>query len=106
VDGHMYIDYWLGHGAMLLGHAHPTVVEAVRRQAERGFHAGAETPLGVEWAKLIQELIPSAEAVRFTASGGEATQLAMRVARAYSGKAKILTFRGGFHGWHDADRKS
>src|SRR5437773_1888493 len=67
VDGHRYIDYWLGHGAMLLGHAHPAVVEAVQRQAERGFHAGAETQLGLEWAKLIQELIPSAEAVRFTA---------------------------------------
>jgi glutamate-1-semialdehyde 2,1-aminomutase len=102
VDSHRYIDYWLGHGAMLLGHAHPTVVEAVRRQAEGGFHAGGETPLGLAWAKLIQQLVPSAEAVRFTASGGEATQLAIRVARAHSGKSKILTFRGGFHGWHDA----
>jgi glutamate-1-semialdehyde 2,1-aminomutase len=102
VDNHRYVDYWLGHGAMLLGHAHPAVVDAVKRQAERGFHAGGETELGLEWAKLIRELVPSAEAVRFTASGGEATQLAIRVARAYSGKSKILTFRGGFHGWHDA----
>jgi glutamate-1-semialdehyde 2,1-aminomutase len=102
VDNHRYIDYWLGHGAMLLGHAHPAVVEAVKRQAESGFHAGGETSLGLAWAKLIQQLVPSAEAVRFTASGGEATQLAIRVARAHSGKSRILTFRGGFHGWHDA----
>lgn len=102
VDGHRYVDYWVGHGAMLLGHAHPVVVDAIKRQAERGLHAGGETELGLEWAKLVRELVPAAETVRFTASGGEATQLAIRVARAYSGKSKILTFRGGFHGWHDA----
>ena len=102
VDGHRYIDYWLGHGSMLLGHAYPPVVEAIRRQAERGLHAGGETELAIVWAKLIREFVPSAESVRFMASGGEATQLAIRVVRAYTGRSKILKFRGAFHGWHDA----
>jgi glutamate-1-semialdehyde 2,1-aminomutase len=102
VDGHRYIDYWLGHGAMLLGHSHPSVVEAVRRQAEDGFHAGGETELALEWARLVRELVPVAESVRFMASGGEATQMALRVARAYTGRTKIVTFQGAFHGWHDA----
>jgi glutamate-1-semialdehyde 2,1-aminomutase len=101
-DGHEYIDYWLGHGAMLLGHAHPIVVEAVKEQAAKGFHAGGESRLGLEWAELVQSMVPSAERVRFVASGGEATAMAMRVARAHTGKDKILKFAGSFHGWHDS----
>jgi glutamate-1-semialdehyde 2,1-aminomutase len=102
VDGHRYVDYWLGHGSMLLGHASPPVVEAVRRQAERGLHAGGETELAIRWAELVRDLVPSAESVRFLATGGEATQMAIRVARAYTGRDKILKFQGAFHGWHDA----
>jgi glutamate-1-semialdehyde 2,1-aminomutase len=102
VDGHQYVDYWMGHGAMLLGHAHPEVVAALAHQAANGLHAGGETELGMEWAELIAALVPSARAVRFMASGNEATQMAFRVARAVTGRSKILKFHGGFHGWHDA----
>lgn len=101
VDGHEYIDYWLGHGALLLGHGHPIVAASIREQLAKGLHAGGETELGLEWARLVRELIPSAEAVRFVSSGGEATQMAIRVARAHSGKSTVLTFQGAFHGWHD-----
>lgn len=101
VDGHQYIDYWMGHGAMLLGHAHPAVVEAVREQVARGTHAGGSTRLEIEWARLLIDLVPCAESVKFTSSGTEATLLALRAARAYTGKSKILKFEGHFHGWHD-----
>lgn len=102
VDGHEYVDYWLGHGSNLLGHGHPAVVAAVREQVEKGFHAGGETELGFEWAELVCTLVPSVEQVRFTASGGEATQMALRTARAATGKNKILRFQYHYHGWHDA----
>jgi glutamate-1-semialdehyde 2,1-aminomutase len=102
VDGHEYVDHWLGHGAMLLGHAHPDVVAAVVRQSEYGWHGGGETEIALEWAELIRQLVPSAESVRFVASGGEATQMALRVARAFTGRDRILKFQGAFHGWHDA----
>lgn len=101
VDGHTYIDYWLGHGAMLLGHAHPAVTQAITDQAHRGVHAGGETGLGTEWATLIRDMVPSAGLVRFAASGGEATQLAIRLARAYTGKDRIIKFASSLHGWHD-----
>lgn len=101
VEGNQYIDYWVGHGSMLLGHAHPAVVEAVREQVGRGTHAGGSTRLEIDWARLIMDLVPSAEAVKFTSSGTEATLLAIRAARAYTGKNKIIKFEGHFHGWHD-----
>lgn len=100
-EGRRYIDYLLGSGPMLLGHAHPAVVEAVQRQAPEGFHAGGESPLAVEWAELVRALVPSAERVRFVASGGEATQMAIRVARAYTGKDRIVKFQASYHGWYD-----
>ena len=102
VDGHEYVDYWLGHGANLLGHAHPEVVTAVEEQLGRGFHAGGETEIGSRWAEMICRLVPSADQVRFTACGGEATHLALRIARAATGKRKIVKFEHHFHGWHDA----
>ena len=102
VDGHEYVDYWLGHGSNLLGHAHPVVVAAVREQLEKGFHAGGETRLAVTWAELVCQLVPSADLVRFTTSGGEATQLALRTARAATGKDKVVKFQHHYHGWHDA----
>ncbi|WP_324715574.1 aspartate aminotransferase family protein [Carboxydochorda subterranea] len=101
VDGHELIDYWMGHGALLLGHAHPTLVEAVTAQVARGTHLGANHPLEVEWAELVQALMPAVERIRFTNSGTEATQLAMRLARAYTGRTRIVKFQGHFHGWHD-----
>ncbi|MCC6368555.1 MAG: aminotransferase class III-fold pyridoxal phosphate-dependent enzyme [Bryobacterales bacterium] len=101
VDGNEYVDYFGGHGALLLGHNHPAVVEAVSAQVPKGAHYGASHALEVEWAELIHELIPSAERIRFTISGTEATHLGLRVARAFSGKRKIIRFSGHFHGWHD-----
>ncbi len=101
IDGNRYIDYWMGHGAMLLGHAHPAIVEAVQTQVSRGTHAGGNTRLEMEWARHIMDLVPCAEAVKFTSSGTEATLLALRAARAYTGKSKIIKFEGHFHGWHD-----
>lgn len=100
VDGNEYVDYFGGHGALLLGHSHPAVVEAVQRQVCLGTHWGASHTLEVRWAQLVQRLIPSAERVRFTASGTEASHLALRLARAYTGKPRIMRFVGHFHGWH------
>ncbi len=101
VDGHEYIDYWMGHGALLLGHSPPPIVEAVLRQMPRGTHYGGNSELEVRWAELIQQLVPSAERVRFTASGTEADMMALRLARAATGKTKLLKFEGHFHGWSD-----
>ena len=101
VDGNEYIDFVIGHGALLLGHSHPTVVEAVVRQIPKVTHPGAGSELEVEWGKLVQKLVPSAEMVKFTSSGTEASLMAMKLARAFTGKDKIAKFTGHFHGWHD-----
>ena len=101
VDGHELIDYWVGHGALFLGHATPTVQQAVGDQLARGTHYGACHELEVRWAEAVLKLIPWAERVRFVGSGTEATLLAIRLARAATGKDKIVKFEGHFHGWHD-----
>ena len=85
VDGHRYVDYWMGHGALLLGHNPRPVVDAVREQALHGTHYGACHPKEVEWGEWVRRLVPSAERVRFTASGTEATHMAVRLARAFTG---------------------
>ncbi|MDE0042934.1 MAG: aminotransferase class III-fold pyridoxal phosphate-dependent enzyme, partial [Candidatus Poribacteria bacterium] len=101
VDGKEFIDYWAGHGALLLGHGHPAIVNAVKRQMERGTHYGACHPLELEWAGLVKDLISSAERVRFVSSGTEATLMGLRLSRTFTGKNKLLKFAGHFHGWHD-----
>lgn len=101
IDGTEYIDYAMGSASLLLGHAHPEIVEAITRQAADGTFFADCHPLEVEWASLIQELIPSAERVRFVGSGTEATLLAIRIGRANSGRPKVLRFEGHYHGWHD-----
>ncbi len=101
VDGNEYIDYFGGHGALLLGNAHPEVTAAVESVLAQGSHFGTNHPLEVRWAQAVHKIIPSAERVRFTSSGTEATLLALRLARAFTGKQKIVRFRGHFHGWHD-----
>ena len=101
VDGHRYIDYHVGNGALLLGHAHPAIVEAVIKAAPLGTHFGNDHPLQVEWAERIQSMVPCAERVRFTNSGTESDMLACRVARAHTGRPTILRFSGHFHGWGD-----
>jgi glutamate-1-semialdehyde 2,1-aminomutase len=101
IDGTELIDYTMGHGALLLGHAHPAVVAAVQEQVSRGTHYGAAHPLEVEWAEQIVSLVPSAEKVRFTASGTEAVMLALRVARVAAGRDRIVKLQDHFHGWSD-----
>ena len=101
VDGNRYVDYFGGHGALILGHNHPTVMAAVHAALDRGTHFGACHEMEVRWAELVCQMVPSAECVRFTSSGTEATLMALRLARAYTGRSKLLRFRGHVHGWHD-----
>jgi glutamate-1-semialdehyde 2,1-aminomutase len=101
IDGREYVDYFGGHGALLLGHSHPEVVAAVHEQIERGTHYGANHETEIAWAEWVLRLVPSAERVRFTSSGTEATLMAVRLARAFTGRSKIIRFKHHFHGWHD-----
>lgn len=101
VDGTERIDMLGNYTAMILGHAHPKVVEAIRRQAARGTGFAAANPLEVELATLLCERVPSLDAVRFCNSGTEATMFAMRLARAFTGRPKIARMEGGYHGTHD-----
>ncbi|MCL5958425.1 MAG: aspartate aminotransferase family protein [Chloroflexi bacterium] len=101
VDGNEYVDYWMGHGSLILGHSAEPVVEAVTNQVAKGTHLGACHELEVRWGALIKKLVPCAEAVRFFSSGTEATLMAMRLSRAYTGRSKVMKFEGHFHGWHD-----
>lgn len=102
VDGNEYVDFVMGHGALFLGHAHPSITHAVVEQAAKGTHYGANHRLELEWGERVKQLVPSAEEVRFTSSGTEATLMAVRLARAYTGRDKLLKFDDHFHGWHDA----
>jgi glutamate-1-semialdehyde 2,1-aminomutase len=101
VDGHRLIDYAIGHGSLILGHNDPDINAAMRDQVDRGTHFSAGHSGEVEWAEKVIDLVPSAERVRFTASGTESTLLAMRVARGYTERDTILKFEGHFHGWQD-----
>ncbi len=102
VEGRWYIDYVGGAGANILGHAHPAVVEAVREQAGKGLHFfGALNEAAIVLAERLAASIPCAEELIFTTTGSEATFYALRMARAYTGKNKILKFEGAYHGNHD-----
>jgi glutamate-1-semialdehyde 2,1-aminomutase len=101
IDGNEYIDYFGGHGALLLGHNHPRVVAAASAQMQRGTHFAAGNELDIRWAEQICEMIPSAERVRFHSSGTEATQMAVRLARAFTGRDKLMRFHSHYHGWLD-----
>ena len=101
VDGHRLIDYWTGHGSLILGHSHPEIVAAVADQMGKGTHLSASTDLEIRWGQWVRELIPCAEKVRFHSSGTEATLMALRMARAYTQKPKVIKFDQHFHGWHD-----
>jgi glutamate-1-semialdehyde 2,1-aminomutase len=101
VDGNEYIDYGMGNGALILGHAHPAAIQAVQSIVENGLHFGNDHPRMLEWAGIIRDLVPCAERVRFDNSGTEGTMLALRLARAFTGRTKVLRFEGHFSGWHD-----
>ncbi len=102
VDGNVYVDYVMSYGPLVLGHAHPTVIEAIERTARKGTTFGAPTELEVELAELVCEAVPSVEMVRMTNSGTEATMSAIRLARGFTGREKILKFDGNYHGHGDA----
>jgi len=101
VDGNEYIDYFGGHGALLLGHGHPDILAAAHQALDGGTHFGSSHEMEVRWAQLVTRLVPSAEKVRFTGSGTEATHMALRLARAFTGRPRIIRFKRHFHGWHD-----
>lgn len=101
VDGNGYLDYILGSGPMIAGHAHPKIVEAIQEQAQRGTQFYTLTGPAIEFGERLVEAIPCAERVKLTSSGAEATFYAMRVARAATGRDKILKFKGAYHGHHD-----
>jgi len=101
VDGNRFLDLNAGIAVTSTGHCHPAVVRGVQEQMARGTHLGASHEPEVRWAELVNQLIPCGELTRFTMSGTEATHLAMRVARAFTGRPKILKMAGHFHGWHD-----
>ncbi len=101
-DGNRYIDYVLSWGPLILGHAHPKVVEAVKRAAEEGTSFGAPTRAEIELAELVVDMVPSVEMVRLVNSGTEATMSALRLARAVTGREKIVKFAGCYHGHVDA----
>src|SRR5258705_9932306 len=94
----------MGHGALLLGHNPRQVAEAVREQALKGTHYGACHEKEVEWGEWVCRLVPSAERVRFTRAGTEAPHMAVRLARAATGKRPAVNFAGPFHGWHEGLR--
>jgi glutamate-1-semialdehyde 2,1-aminomutase len=101
VDGKEYIDMCMSHGASFLGHNNPQIVKAIQRALELGIVCSHETEFHGIFAKKICDMVPSCELVRFTCSGTDATQHAIRVAREYTGKEKIIQFEGCFHGYHE-----
>lgn len=101
VDGNQIIDYIMGNGSLLMGHNPPDVIAAVNAQSSRGTHLGGATTHEVTYAEAVKNLMPNLDRIRFTSSGTESTYLALRLARAYTGKTKILKFHEHFHGWHD-----
>ncbi|MBV8246253.1 MAG: glutamate-1-semialdehyde 2,1-aminomutase [Candidatus Eremiobacteraeota bacterium] len=102
LDDHEYVDYVMSWGALVLGHAHPAVVKAIASVAARGTSFGAPTELESELAELVREFFPSIERVRFVSSGTETTMSAIRLARGFTGREKIVKFAGCYHGHADA----
>ena len=102
IDGNSYVDYVLSWGPLILGHAHPRIVAALKRAVERGTSYGAPTELETTLAKLVQKIFPSMEVMRMVNSGTEATMSALRVARGFTGREKIIKFIGCYHGHSDS----
>jgi len=99
VDGNEYIDFVMGHGALILGHSHPAVVQALEQQVARGLLYGENHELEIEWATLIRKMMPVAERVEFCTCGQEANMMAIWLSRIFTGRKKVLRFRDNFHGW-------
>ena len=101
VDGNEYIDWMMAFGALPLGHAHPAVAAAISDAASTGAHFATATEIEIEVAELLRQLAPCAERVRFANTGTEAVMAALRLARGYTGRPKIIKFEGHYHGWYD-----
>ena len=101
VDGNEYVDFIGGHGALLLGHNRPEVMEAAARAMSRGTHFGSSHDIEIAWGQQVIDMVPCAERVRFTSSGTEATMMAIRLARAYTGRDRVVKLVEHFHGWND-----
>jgi glutamate-1-semialdehyde 2,1-aminomutase len=100
-DGNEYVDFMMSFGALIQGHAHPVISRTVSQAMSEGSHFAAATSAEVEAAERFREMVPSAEVVRFANTGSEATMLALRLARAHTGRNKFLKFEGHYHGWYD-----
>jgi glutamate-1-semialdehyde 2,1-aminomutase len=101
-DGNEYIDFWMGHLALILGHSPPKIMREVKRQIEKGTHYGTCHEREIALAEQVTKMVPSAEMVRFTNSGTEALMYSIRLARSYTKREKIAKFEGGWHGGYDA----
>jgi glutamate-1-semialdehyde 2,1-aminomutase len=101
LDGNEYVDFMMSFGALMQGHAHPKIVEVVTQTIAEGSHFAAATSAEAEAAERFCRMVPTAEAVRFANSGSEATMLALRLARAHTGRTKFVKFEGHYHGWYD-----
>ncbi|MBM4188073.1 MAG: aminotransferase class III-fold pyridoxal phosphate-dependent enzyme [Gemmatimonadetes bacterium] len=101
LDGHEYLDCVMGHGALVLGHAHPAVSAAIAAQVPKGAHYGDNHELEIAWAEGIRGHMPTAERIEYCASGMEATQLGLRLARVFTGRKRVLRFAACYHGWSD-----
>ncbi|MFI5448938.1 MAG: aspartate aminotransferase family protein [Candidatus Bathyarchaeia archaeon] len=102
VDGNSYIDYLMAYGSLILGHKHPRILAEIQKQLEKGTMFGTTTELEIEVAKLVTSAVPCAEMITFSNTGTEATMEAVRIARAITGKDKIIKFEGHYHGHHDS----
>jgi len=100
-DGNEYIDYLLGGGPLILGHCYPPIIDAIRTQLEKGIVFGAQCELDIRVAEKIHELVPCADLVRMASTGSEVVHAALRLARAKTGRPKIIRFEGHYHGWLD-----
>lgn len=106
IDGNKYIDFWMGHHALIFGHSPPNVMREVKRQLDRGTHYGTSHELEVALAEQVVKMVPNVEMIRFTNSGTEANMYATRLARTYTSREKIAKFEGGWHGGYDALHKA
>src|SRR6202161_2477470 len=101
IDGNEYIDFMMSFGALIQGHAHPTLVKTVSQAMEEGSHFAVVNTAEIDAAERLRRMVPLAEVVRFTNTGSEATMLALRLARAHTRRYKFLKFEGHYHGWYD-----
>ncbi len=98
IDGNVYTDYWMGHGALFLGHAPDEILNVIKEQIENGAHFGYENEIALRYAELLIKILPNAEAIKFTNSGTESNYFVLRLARVYTKKLKVIKMKGGWHG--------